>query len=80
MNYPQIMSPLSLKVGVMSPSSYWSAAHDKGGGWQALWITHPEASKSCHELMHCQNVFTGRYKCAKAAFKWSALGFYSGNC
>ena len=29
MNYPQIMSPapLPLKVGVMSPSSYGSAAH-----------------------------------------------------
>ena len=31
MNYPQIMSPLSplpLKVGVMSPSSYGNAAHE----------------------------------------------------
>ena len=51
-------------------------------GWQPLWTTLPEASKSCHELIHCrcQKGCTGRCKCAKAALKCTALCFCSGDC
>jgi len=50
--------------------------------WQPLWTTLPEASKSCHELIHCscQKGCTGRCKCAKAALKCTALCFCSGDC
>jgi len=45
------------------------------GWWQPLWTTLPEASKSCHELIHChcEKGCTGRCKFAKAALKCTAL-------
>ena len=51
-------------------------------GWQPLWTTLPEASKSCHELIccRCQKGCTGGCKCAKAALKCTALCSCSGDC
>ena len=51
-------------------------------GWQPMWTTLPEASKSCHELIHCRCVkgCTGRCKCVKAALKCTTLCYCSGDC
>ncbi len=51
-------------------------------GWQPLWTTLPEASKSCRELIscRCKKGCTGRCKCGKAALKCTALCLCSGDC
>ena len=51
-------------------------------GWQPLWTTLPEASESCHELIHCgcKKGCTGRCKCVKAGLKCTALCFCTGDC
>ncbi|KAG0720495.1 hypothetical protein GWK47_048390 [Chionoecetes opilio] len=54
----------------------------EASGLQPLWTTLPEASKSCHELIHCgcKKGCTGRCKCTKAALKCTALCACSGDC
>ncbi|KAG0720473.1 hypothetical protein GWK47_048455 [Chionoecetes opilio] len=54
----------------------------EASGWQPLWTTLPEASKSCHELIHCgcNKGCTGCCKCPKAALKCTALCACSGDC
>ena len=51
-------------------------------GWQPLWTTLPEASKSCRELIscRCKKGCTGRCKCVKAALKCTALCLCCGDC
>ena len=51
-------------------ASAWQPLWTKeASAWQPLWTTLPEASKSCHELIHCnrKKACTGRWKCTKAA-------------
>ena len=52
---------------VMPDPSDWGWTKERTE-WQPQWTTLPEASKSCHELIHChcQKGCTGRCKCAKA--------------
>ena len=61
--------------------SDWGWAMEPSG-WQSIWTILPEASKSCHELIHCRckKGCTGRCKCAKAGLKCTALCFCSGDC
>lgn len=51
-------------------------------GWQPVWTTLPEASRSCSELIRCgcKKGCTGRCKCFKVALKCTALCFCSGDC
>ena len=65
----------------MPEPSDWGWAKEPSG-WQPIWTTLPEASKSCHELIHCgcKKGCTGRCKCAKAGLKCTALCFCSGDC
>jgi hypothetical protein len=65
----------------MPDPSDWGWTRDTTG-WQPLWTTLPEASKSCHELIHCscKKGCTGRCKCVKAALKCTALCVCSGDC
>ena len=54
MNYPQIMSPLSplpQKVGVMSPSSYGSAAHVCTKHWKIYYI-YPQSGCTTRYARH----------------------------
>lgn len=50
--------------------------------WQPLWTTLPEASKSCHELIHCscKKGCSWLCKCRKVTLKCTALCFCSGDC
>ena len=50
---------LVLNPELPSPSD-WSWTKE-ASGWQPLWTTLPEASKSCHELIHC-NCKEGMYR------------------
>ena len=54
----------------------------EAAGWQPLWTTLPEASKSCYELIHCgcKKGCGRRCKCSKAALKCTALCTCSGDC
>ena len=47
-----------------------------------LWMTNPEASKSCQELVKCgcKKACSGRCKCKKAGFVCTELCFCSGGC
>ena len=47
----------------------------EASGWQPLRTTLPDASKYCHELIHCncKKGCTGRCKCTKAAVKCTVL-------
>ena len=51
-------------------------------GWQPVWTTLPEASRSCSELVccGCKKGCTRRCKCFKAALQCTALCFCSGDC
>ena len=55
-------------------SSDWGWTKE-ASGWQPRWTTLPEASKSCHELIHCncKKGCTGRCTCTKTALKCTAL-------
>ena len=58
---------LVLEPELLDPSDWgWTKGTN---GWQPLWNTLPEASKSCHELIHCscRKGCSGRCKCRKAA-------------
>ena len=54
----------------------------EASGWQPLWTTLPEASKSFNELIHCncKKGCIGRCKCTKAALKCTTLCACSGDC
>ena len=54
----------------------------EASGWQPLWTTLPEASKSFDELIHCncKKGCTGRCKCTKDALKCIALCACSVDC
>ena len=71
---------LVLDPGMPEPSD-WGWAKEPSG-WQPIWTIPPEASESCHELIHCRckKGCTGRCKCAKAGLKGTALCFCSGDC
>ncbi len=51
-------------------------------GWEPIWTTLSEASRSCSELIHCscKKGCARRCKCYKAALKCTALCFCSGDC
>ena len=51
-------------------------------GWEPLWTTLPEASRACHELIHCgcKKGCTRQCKCMRAALKCTALCFCQGEC
>ena len=51
-------------------------------GWQPPWTTLPEASWSCHELIHCgcKKGCTGRCKCVSAGLQCTALCSCNGEC
>lgn len=71
---------LVLAPDVLDPSEWgWTKPTT---GWQSLWTTLPEASKSCHELIHCgcKKGCDGHCKCRKAALKCTAVCFCSGDC
>ena len=71
---------LVLNPDLPSPSDCgWTK---EASGWQPLWTTLPEASKSFNELIHCncKKGCTGRCKCTKAALKCTALCACSGDC
>ena len=71
---------LVLEPELLYPSDWgWTKGTNR---WQPLWTTLPEASKSCHELIHCscKKGCSGRCKCRKAALKCTGLGFCSGDC
>ena len=71
---------LDLDPGMPEPSD-WGLAKEPSA-WQPIGTIPPEASKSCHELIHCRckKGCTGRCKCAKAGLKCTALCFCSGDC
>ena len=71
---------LVLNPELPSPS-HWGWTKE-ASGWQPLWMALPEASKSCHELIHCncKKGCTGHCKCTKAALKCTALCSCSGYC
>ena len=62
-------------------SSCWGWTKE-ASGWQPFWTILPEASKSCHELIHCncKKGCTARSKCTMAALKCNALYACSGDC
>ena len=51
-------------------------------GWQPLWTTLPEASRSCHELIRCgcKKGCTGQCKSVLAALQCTALCSCNGEC
>ena len=64
----------------MPEPSDWGWTKERTG-WQSLWTTLSEASKSCHELISCHSKkgCTARCKCSKAALKCTALCLCSGD-
>ena len=63
-----------------SPSDWgWD---DKDEGWTPVWTTLTEASKACHELIHCscRKSCKGLCKCFKASLQCTALCYCAGNC
>jgi len=72
---------LVLNPELPSPSD-WSWTKE-ASGWQPLWTTLPEASKSCHELIHC-NCKEGMYRPLQVhqgcTLKCTALCACSGDC
>ena len=71
---------LFLNPSLPSPKDWGWQKDDMG--WQPLWTTLPEASESCHELIHCgcKKGCRGRCKCLKAALKCTPLCACSGTC
>ena len=65
----------------MQEPSDWGWAKEPSG-WQSIWTILPQASKLCHELIHCRckKGCTGRCKCVKAGLKCTAWCFCSGDC
>lgn len=65
---------------VPNPSDWgWTWSDDR---WSPVWTTLPEASKSCHELIHCgcRKSCRGLCKCYKASLQCTALCHCAGNC
>jgi len=72
--------PLFPDLQIPCPSNWgWKATSE---GWIPLRTTPPEASVSCHELIHCEckKGCTGRCKCGKAQLNCTALCSCSGEC
>ena len=57
----------------------WQQIYDR---WTPRWITLPEASKSCQELIHCgcKKACRGLCKCFKANLPCTALCRCAGQC
>ncbi len=60
----------------------WGWNRNEAGGWDVCWTTLPEATKACHELLHCgcRKGCRGQCKCVKAALQCTALCHCGGLC
>src|SRR6218665_1789141 len=71
---------LEKQVKVLDPGDWgWTK---NGNGWVPLWMTIPEVSKICRELIHCscKKGCLGRCKCVKANLVCTALCQCDGEC
>ena len=71
---------LGKQVKVIDPGDWgWTK---NGNGWVPLWMTIPEVSKICRELIHCscKKGCLGRCKCIKANLVYTALCQRDGEC
>jgi hypothetical protein len=71
---------LQKQIESVCPSDWgWSKTNEQ---WSPLWMTLPEVSKVCRELIHCccKKGCTGRCKCVKANLACTALCLCDGEC
>jgi len=71
---------LESQMPVFDPAEWgWCKDEDK---WLPLWMTIPQVSQTCHELLHCscKKGCTARCKCVKASLPCTCLCQCDGEC
>ena len=68
----------------LPPPSQWGWQRGPSNAWQPLWMTIPQASQSCQELLKCgcksEKGCTGRCKCVRAELPCTSLCQCGGLC